>query len=237
MDLRHPNRWTRYILATVNAALLSGVDVLRDCLEEYAGRIAVVSSFGADSAVLLAIVADLDRGTPVLFLETGKHFPETLRYRQDLAAALGLRDVRDIRPAPTALAARDPDGALHAFDTDACCGLRKVEPMEPALAPFDAWVTGRKRSQAATRADMPLTERVDGRLKINPLAHWAAADIEAEMVRRDLPRHPLAALGYRSIGCAPCTRPTAPGADPRSGRWSATGKTECGMHRPLERVR
>ena len=119
-------------LATIEAALLPGADVLRDCLEEYAGRIAVVSSFGADSAVLLALVADLDRGTPVLFLDTGQHFPETLRYRHDLATALGLQDVRDIRPAPMALAARDPDGALHGFDADACCALRKVEPMEPA---------------------------------------------------------------------------------------------------------
>ena len=219
-------------MAAAPHQLSSGLDVLQQCLTEHAGHIAVVSSFGAESAVLLALVADLDRTTPVLFLQTGQHFPETLRYRRDLAAALGLLDVRDIHPAPHAVAGRDPEGALHAFDADACCALRKAEPMEAALAPFTAWVTGRKRAQSATRAAMPLTEWEDGRLKVNPLAEWTAADIEAEMVRRGLPRHPLAALGYRSIGCAPCTQPTAPGADPRSGRWSATGKTECGIHRP-----
>ncbi|MBC7801369.1 MAG: phosphoadenylyl-sulfate reductase [Gemmatimonadaceae bacterium] len=221
-------------LSTIGDKLLVSQDVLRQGFADYAGRIALVSSFGAESAVLLALVADLDRSVPVLFLETKRHFPETLRYRQDLTAWLGLLDVRDVSPAARAVQARDPDGALHAFDADACCALRKGEPMDDALAPFGAWVTGRKRSQSATRAAMPLIEHVDGRAKLNPLADWTAADIEAEMVRRRLPRHPLAAQGYRSIGCAPCTQPTAPGADPRSGRWSATAKTECGIHRPME---
>ena len=218
---------------------VSGIDegqrALRWSLDSFKGRIAVVSSFGAESAVLLALVADLDRSVPVLFLETGQHAPETLDYRQRLATTLGLLDVRDIRPSPPALAARDPDGVLHAFDPDACCAVRKVEPLEQALQPFAAWITGRKRAQAATRAAMPVVEAVDGRTKVNPLAHWDAATVEAEFHRRALPRHPLTARGFASIGCAPCTRSVLPGADPRSGRWAATRKTECGIHRPIER--
>ncbi len=216
-----------------NEGAEEGLRVLRTAVRDFHGRIAVISSFGSESAVLLALLAEIDPAVPVLFLETHMHFPETLAYRTRLAAALGLQDVRDIRPDAAELAARDPSGALHVFDADACCALRKVEPLEHALAPFDAWITGRKRSQAATRAALPLIERLDGRAKVNPLAFWTAQDIEAEMQRRGLPRHPLTAQGYRSIGCAPCTRPTAPDADPRSGRWAALGKTECGIHRPI----
>lgn len=212
--------------------IAEGRQALRRSLAEFKGRIAVVSSFGAESAVLLALVAEIDPSVPVLFLETGQHAPETLEYRRRLAGALGLADVRDVRPAPDALTLRDPDAALHGFDPDACCALRKVEPLERALQPFAAWVTGRKRHQAATRAALPVVERVDGRTKVNPLANWTAAMVEAEFTRRGLPRHPLSARGFASIGCAPCTRSTRPGADPRSGRWAATGKTECGIHRP-----
>lgn len=212
--------------------IAEGLRALDRALLEFKGRIAVVSSFGTESAVLLALVADRDRTTPVLFIETGKHFPETLAYRQQLVALLGLQDLRDISASPASLAARDPQGQLHGFDADACCSLRKVEPLEQALLPFSAWVTGRKRSQSATRAAMPVREEVEGRTKINPLSDWTAQHVEAEMVRRKLPRHPLAAHGFQSIGCAPCTRQTLPGADPRSGRWAAIGKTECGIHRP-----
>ena len=216
---------------TLRPGVDDGVAALRQAvLHDFPGRIAVVSSFGAESAVLLALVAEIDPAVPVLFLETGQHFPETLAYRSHLAATLGLRDVRDVRP--QALADRDPEGQLHAFDPDACCALRKVEPLAEALRPFAAWVTGRKQGQAATRAAMPLIEHEDGRVKINPLARWDARRIEAEMVRRGLPRHPLLGRGYPSIGCAPCTRPVGAGADPRSGRWAGTSKVECGIHRP-----
>ncbi len=212
-----------------------GRRALQRCMTEFKGRIAVVSSFGAESAVLLALAADVDPSVPVLFLETGQHAPETLAYTRRLAAALGLRGVRDVRPAPDAPDQRDPNGALHAFDPDACCALRKVVPLEQALQPFAAWITGRKRHQAATRTALPVIEQVDGRTKVNPLAHWTQAMIETEFTRRDLPRHPLTARGFAPIGCAPCTRSVRPGEDPRSGRWAATGKTECGIHRPTER--
>ncbi|GBQ23422.1 phosphoadenylyl-sulfate reductase [Gluconacetobacter sacchari] len=197
------------------------------------GRIGLVSSFGTESAVLLAMAAEIDPAVPVLFLETGQHFPETLAYRDQLAARLGLTDVRSLHPDPAQIAARDPQGQLWAFDPDACCALRKVEPLDEAIIPFDAWITGRKRAQAATRSHLPVIERqADGRFKINPLAGWTAAELDAEITRRDLPRHPLGALGYRSIGCAPCTRPVAEGEDPRAGRWAGLAKTECGIHAP-----
>jgi sulfate adenylyltransferase subunit 2 len=210
-----------------------GVALLRQAIRhDHAGRIAVVSSFGAESALLLAIVAEIDPAVPVLFLDTLKHFPETLAYRARLTERLGLRDVRVIRPDPGALAKADPDGELHRYVPDDCCNIRKVAPLERALAPFAAWVSGRKRYQGATRAALPFIESVDGKTKYNPLADIGAADIAAEIRRRRLPEHGLLAQGYASIGCAPCTRPVAVGADPRSGRWAHAAKVECGIHRP-----
>jgi phosphoadenosine phosphosulfate reductase len=210
-----------------------GVRLLRCAItEQYAGRLAVVSSFGADSAMLLALVADIDRDVPVIFLETGKHFPETLAYRHDLVRRLGLRDVRDIRPDPAELAKADPQGDLHRWIPDDCCAMRKVAPLERALAPFAAWATGRRRRQARTRAALPFIEAVGDRVKFNPLADWSAERITAELARRGLARHPLVAQGFRSIGCAPCTRAIKPGEDDRAGRWAGQNKVECGIHRP-----
>ncbi len=196
-------------------------------------RVAVLSSFGADSALLLAMVAEIDPSVPVLFLDTGRHFPETLAYRHALAERLGLTDIRDIRPDPIEAAAEDPDGDLW-LAADACCALRKSRPLARALLPFAAWVTGRRRDQASTRAALPVVERDGPRFKINPLAGWDTARVAAEVRRRDLPRHPLTTRGYLSIGCAPCTVPVGDGADPRSGRWAGRGKVECGIHRPIE---
>ena len=195
------------------------------------GRIALVSSFGAESVVLLHLVSVIDRTTPVIFIDTEMLFPETLAYQRDLAERLELTDLRRIRPPGPALAARDPDGLLHRTDPDACCALRKTEPLEAALAGFDAWITGRKRFQGGTRASLEFFE-ADGenRIKVNPLAHWDMADLRDYMVENRLPRHPLVARGFPSIGCAPCTTPAAPGEDPRSGRWRGSEKTECGIH-------
>ncbi len=196
------------------------------------GRVAVVSSFGAESALLLCVVAEIDPTIPVVFLETGKHFLQTLTYRRQLAAHLGLTDVRDITPPSAAVAAQDPDGELWFYDQDACCRLRKVGPLERALAPFDGWISGRKRFQAATRAALPLVERQGRRLKLNPLADWSTEQVSHELARRDLPRHPLVEQGYPSIGCAVCTRSVGPGEDNRAGRWSGSRKVECGIHVP-----
>ena len=196
----------------------------------FPGRLAVVSSFGTEAAVLLALVAEIDPAVPVIFLDTGKHFEETLDYRDELVAALGLTDVRSVKPDFSALLARDPDGDLWQRSPDACCHLRKVLPLRRALSGFDAWITGRKRYQGAVRWDLPLIEAADGKVKINPLAGWSLERIEAAFEARELPQHPLLADGYLSVGCEPCTQPTAPGTDLRSGRWAGLAKNECGIH-------
>ena len=200
--------------------------------ERFVGRIALVSSFGAESAVLLHMAAAIDPALPVIFLDTGKLFPATLAYRDALVARLGLADVRAARPEDAALAAADPAGRLWESDPDRCCGLRKVAPLDRALAPFDAWISGRKRFQGGGRDGLDAVEfGTDWRIKINPLAQWSAADIAAYLARHDLPAHPLLAAGYRSIGCAPCTRPVRPDEAPRAGRWDGRARTECGIHR------
>ncbi|GGA80190.1 phosphoadenosine phosphosulfate reductase [Brucella endophytica] len=193
-------------------------------------EIAVVSSFGAESAVLLHLISEVDHTTPVIFLDTGKHFPATLAHRRRLVEELGLTDVRDILPLPETLKAEDPFGALSMTDKDRCCHIRKVEPMARAVAPWRAWTTGRKQFQASTRASLPVFEAVGPRIRINPLARWRAADIKAYMAAHGLPVHPLVEKGYPSIGCMPCTRPVADGEDQRAGRWAGSDKTECGIH-------
>jgi phosphoadenosine phosphosulfate reductase len=215
---------------------LSGEALLRPLIEqEFPGRIALVSSFGTEAAVLLDLVAAIDRDVPVIFLDTEKLFGETLRYRDALVARLGLTDVRSVRPDPVQVARQDPDGMLFQRDPDACCALRKVVPLAAALAGFDAWISGRKRFQGGLRGALPTIEEADGRIKINPLASWTRQDIEAAFAARDLPRHPLEADGFRSVGCMPCTDRVAPDADPRAGRWAGGSKTECGIHLALPR--
>ena len=200
--------------------------------QEFTGGVAAVSSFGADSAVLLHMIAGIDRTLPILFLDTGKHFGETLEYRDALAADLGLGDVRIIRPLPDNLERIDPTGQLHKTDTDACCGIRKVEPMARAVEPFGAWFTGRKRFQASTRAALPVFEAIGPRIRINPLARWTTSDLAGYTRAHDLRENPLVAYGYLSIGCFPCTSAVQPGDDARSGRWAGLAKTECGIHLP-----
>lgn len=209
----------------------SAQEILAAAIEElFPGRIALVSSFGAEAAVLLHLVAEVDRRTPVLFLDTGKLFGETLRYRDALAVRLGLSDLRVLRPDPADLARQDAGGTLWFADADACCRLRKVAPLQRGLAPFAAWINGRKRFQSATRAAIPLVEADGARLKFNPLADWRAEDLATYVIAHDLPAHPLVAEGYASIGCAPCSAPVMPGQDARAGRWQGLQKTECGIH-------
>lgn len=195
------------------------------------GQVALVSSFGAESVVLLHLVSVIAPQTPVLFVDTKMLFQETLDYQRQLAESLHLCDLRTIRAPKSRLDFEDPDCTLHQFNTNACCNVRKVEPLEHALAPFDGWITGRKRFQGSTRAAVEFFESEnDLRIKVNPLAHWGREDIEDYMVNNRLPRHPLVAKGYPSIGCAPCTTPVAPGEDPRAGRWRGSAKAECGIH-------
>ena len=196
------------------------------------GPVALVSSFGAESAVLLHMAAEIDRRVPVIFLDTQFLFPETLDYQLELAARLRLSDVRRIQPDRVDLFLHDPETDLHKTDPDACCALRKARPLERALAPFAAWISGRKRFQSATRAGLEMFERdlASGKVKINPLAGHGAADLRAYADRHRLPPHPLVARGFASIGCAPCTTPVVAGEDARAGRWRGQAKTECGIH-------
>ena len=196
------------------------------------GRVAAVSSFGSESAVLLDLVAAADKDVPVIFINTQKIFGETLAYRDALAEQLGFTDLRVFRPNPRLLAAKDATSLRWSYDPDGCCDLRKVEPLRRALAPFDAWISGRKGFQSATRAALPRFELDEGRLKVNPLADWSKAAIDAAFEARQLPRHPLEAQGYPSVGCVPCTSQVQPGEDPRAGRWRGWDKTECGIHDP-----
>lgn len=211
----------------------SATSVLAHALhDDQAGRLVLVSSFGAESVVLLHMVSVARRDTPVLFIDTRMLFAETLVYQQELGERLGLHDLRIIRASDAALAAEDPDATLHQRDTDACCQLRKTLPLQRALRGFDGWITGRKRFQSGTRQDLEFfeVEPGTGRIKVNPLAHWAPGDVRTYMEENRLPRHPLVARGYPSIGCMPCTSPVTPGEDPRSGRWRGHQKTECGIH-------
>lgn len=198
--------------------------------EEFPGRIALVSSFGAESSVLLHLVASIDRTTPIIFIDTGKLFPATHRYRLELVARLGLADMRVARPDPAVLATQDTDSGLWLRVPDRCCAIRKVAPLARAIAPFDAWISGRKRYQGGARTGIPLAEADAGRVKINPLAAWSEADIAAYRRLHDLPQHPLAADGYTSIGCVPCTDRAGPAEAPRAGRWRGRDKSECGIH-------
>ena len=210
-------------------------DMLAAVLAEgLAGRIAAVSSFGAESAVLLHLIASVDPSVPVLFLDTGKHFPETLAYRDEIVARLGLTNLINLTPDAEVLAKKDESGLRWSYDPDGCCEIRKVLPLARALDQFDASFTGRKGFQSATRAGLPRFELdqtdLAGRLKVNPLVDWSSDQIQSYFAATGLPPHPLVAQGYPSIGCMPCTSKVAPGEDPRSGRWKGWDKTECGIH-------
>jgi len=193
-------------------------------------HLALVSSFGTESAALLKVMAEVDPAIPVIFLDTGWLFEETLTYRDTLIARLGLRDVRSIKPLEQTLSREDPERSLWFSDPDACCRIRKVEPLSRALAPFQAWINGRKRFQGGVRADIPVVEEDGSRLKFNPFANVSRDQIEAIYKASKLPPHPLVAKGFLSVGCMPCTSRAKAGEDVRAGRWRGTAKTECGIH-------
>ena len=217
-------------------ARFAGVDaatMLRELFaEDTLGRVAVVSSFGTESAVLLHLVAEADRNIPVIFVDTLKMFDETLEYREQLVSHFGIANSHAVMPDPAVLAAKDENGLRWSWDPDGCCEIRKVEPLARAKQGLDAWISGRKAFQSVTRENLPRFEVEDGRLKINPLGDWTKDDLEAYFAEHDLPRHPLEAQGYLSVGCEPCTSTVKPGEDPRAGRWRGWDKTECGIHTP-----
>ncbi|MGH6936818.1 MAG: phosphoadenylyl-sulfate reductase [Methylocella sp.] len=215
-------------------AKFAGMDtheLIRIVIEDvFPGRVALVSSFGADSAVVLHMVAQVDKTTPVLFIDTRVLFAETLAYRDELVTHLGLSNVTTIGPKPALLAAEDPENFLWASNPGRCCEIRKVLPLAEALEGYDAWISGRKQFQAHTRNGLAVFESEGGRIKINPLAPWPADKIRDYLDAFDLPRHPLVAKNYFSIGCIPCTSPVRPGEDQRAGRWRGSSKVECGLH-------
>lgn len=207
-------------------------DLLRCALlDEQFGEVAVVSSFGAESGVLLELVARIKPDTPVLFISTRMLFEETLAYKSTLTRHLGLTNVKTVSPTDDVIRTQDPWGRLHLDDPDACCDFRKSRVLDAALEDFDGWVTGRKRYQALTRSDIQSVEQTpSGKTKLNPLAHWTEDALAEYAAMVDLPQHPLLAHGYKSIGCASCTSAVKTGEDSRAGRWRNSGKTECGIH-------
>ncbi len=218
------NDW--YRLNSANAVLSHALS------SPEAGQLALVSSFGSESVVLLHMVSVIRRDTPVIFIDTDMLFTETLVYQHELAERLGLEDIRIIRASDAAIQAEDADGSLHLTNPDACCALRKTAPLQQSLHGFDGWITGRKRYQSNDRQTLDFFEIEEGtgRMKVNPLAHWTREDVQTYIIENRLPRHPLVAQGYPSIGCMPCTSPVAEGEDPRSGRWRGQDKSECGIH-------
>lgn len=194
-------------------------------------RITAISSFGAESAVLLHLISRVAPEMPIIFLDTDRHFPETLAYKDALIDFLGLKNCIVATPRADQVKADDPDGNLATTNSDLCCHIRKTMPMIRALQPFNAYFTGRKRFQAATRSDLMLFEPADRWIRVNPLATMGPDDLAAYAYAYELPKHPLTARGYPSIGCFPCTKQVAAGADPRSGRWAhVPDKVECGIH-------
>ncbi len=205
-------------------------EIIRTAIATFGDRLALVSSFGAESAVLLHMTAELRRDLPVLFLDTGMLFGQTLDYRRRLANDLKLTDVRDLRPSFEGLAAVDPEADLWKRDTDACCNLRKVLPLTAALSGFDGWITGRKRFHGGDRLRLKVVEAADGKVKFNPLANWDKDDLDGYVAVHGLPAHPLVEAGFPSIGCWPCTEAAPDTDDVRAGRWAGSQKTECGIH-------
>ena len=204
--------------------------VIEAAFETFGPKLALVSSFGAESAVLLHLASQVSKDIPVLFLDTGMLFGQTLDYRKQLALQLGLTDVRDLRPRFADIAVTDPKADLWKTDTDACCEIRKVIPLDKALGGFDAWLTGRKRFHGGDRLRLSVVEEAEHQIKFNPLANWGKEDLDAYVAEYELPAHPLVAQGFPSIGCWPCTKPVEEGQDVRAGRWAGQDKTECGIH-------
>lgn len=219
-------------IARLNAELkgAGAHEIIEAAVREFGDKLTYISSFGSESAVMLGLISEVEPDMPVQFIDTGMHFHQTLQYRDTLSSHLGLTGVRTVHPDKAEVKAVDPKGHLNKTEPDACCEVRKVRPLTPALEGFDAWITGRKRFHGSTRANLPVFEYTDGRYKVNPLANWSQEDVTRFFETRDIPKHPLVAEGYASIGCWPCTiRPTDPN-DVRSGRWAGKAKTECGLH-------
>jgi phosphoadenosine phosphosulfate reductase len=226
VDLEQLARHAGRELATAPAQ-----EIVRWAVRTFSTRFAVATSM--QDAVLVHLVSQVAPGVDVLFLDTGYHFAETLGTRDAVAATY---DINLITVTPRQTVAEQDASygpTLHARDPGRCCGLRKVAPLDRALARYDAWATGLRRVEAPTRASTPVVsyDARRSKVKIAPIAAWSDADVEAYIAEHGILINPLLAAGYPSIGCAPCTRAVAVGEDPRAGRWAGLAKTECGIHR------
>lgn len=209
---------------------IEGRDLIAQVARDYAGRVALLSSFGAESSVLLHMVSEVAPDLPIIFLDTQKLFPETIAYRDQLVRELGLSNLQIVSPDEADLARTDPAGSLSSRDTDLCCHIRKTIPLARATEKYDVMISGRKRFHGAARSDLQFVSEQDGKLKVEPLAAFSAFDLSNYMQKHHLPSHPLKLQGYHSIGCMPCTTVGGTVEDPRAGRWQGSEKTECGIH-------
>lgn len=207
----------------------SSLVILKELFIEFPD-IALVSSFGTESAVLLHLISEVNKSMRIIFIDTGKLFDQTLTYKNTLEKRLGLTNIEIVQPRTEQLKQLDPEGTLHVSEPDYCCHIRKVEPLSRALENTNVWISGRKRYHAGMRTELPLFELDDMRIKVNLLANWSQKEIMTYFEVNNLPEHPLFKKGYLSIGCIPCTSPTKPGENSRAGRWRGQIKTECGIH-------
>ncbi len=202
-------------------------------IQTFAPRFAMTSSFGPESGVLLHMASRIDPTLPVLFLETGFHFPETLEYKNQLAKLFGLKNVIDLKadPGRREKLIKDTGGVPYEKNPDLCCQLNKVEPLDAALKGYEAWMSGIRRHQTDFRKSIRILELYEGGFyKVSPLANMTSRDMWWYLKEHQIPQHPLYEKGYLSIGCWPCTRPIQAGDDERSGRWAGKSKKECGIH-------
>ncbi|MDB2414958.1 phosphoadenylyl-sulfate reductase [Rickettsiales bacterium] len=219
---------------------LEGRDLLESVVKDNPGKVALMSAFNPEDVILSYWLSEFAPSTPILFLDTKKHFPETLRYKDAIVKQLGLKDVRVFEPKEELINNIDKDGELWKYQVNRCCWLRKVEPIERGIKEggFNILITGRRIEQTPERTDMKFIEEDSekGQIKINPLMNWTRDERDDYMKEHNLAHHPLYDLGYLSIGCAPCTTPIFAGENERAGRWRHTktgedkGKTECGLH-------
>lgn len=208
-------------------------EIIAWAIKQFAGKIALTSSFGPESGTLLHMVSEIDKSVPVLFLETGYHFPETLEYKKKLTDRFGLTQVLDLK-ADTERKKKvveEYQGVPYEKNPDLCCQINKVEPLDAALKNYSAWMSGIRRRQTDFRKSIRIIEEYEGGIyKISPLANFTSREAWWYLKEHQIPQHPLYEKGYLSIGCWPCTRPVQEGDDERSGRWAGKAKKECGIH-------
>jgi phosphoadenosine phosphosulfate reductase len=225
----------RLNLDSVNGLLdqAEPTDIIRWACETFGDKVAISSSFGAESACLLSLAVKVKPDIPVIFINTGFLFPETLAFREDLKKRLGL-NIKEVGPIMGHADFLRQFGKLYETDPDRCCEINKVEPLKRALDGLECWMSGVRGDQTSYRAGLPVVEKKKGLIKVSPILRWHSKQVYAYLKAEGLPLHPLWEKGYTSIGCEPCTAVPGNPDDPRSGRWSGKNKSECGIHTFLD---